>query len=265
LAVVAATAPLAAHDFWIEPTSFAPTVGTIIGVRARVGDGFVGDPVPRDPALLEALVVESTSGRQSLVGRDGGDPVGLMRVASTDLHVIGYLGKPSRVELTADKFNAYLAQEGLDGVTATRAKLNQTGQGARELFTRCAKALVLSGAASPAQRDRVLGCALELVAERNPYSIEPGQALPLRLTYKGRPVQGALVVAMNRKRASEKITARSDENGRVHLTLPLGGVWLIKSVHMVAAPAGADADWASYWASLTFELPQSVAPTPGRS
>jgi hypothetical protein len=25
-------------------------------------------------------------------------------------------------------------------------------------------------------------------------------------------------------------------------------------VHMVPAPAGANADWQSYWASLTFEL-----------
>ena len=31
-------------------------------------------------------------------------------------------------------------------------------------------------------------------------------------------------------------------------------MWLIKAVHMVPAPADSNADWASYWASLTFEL-----------
>lgn len=261
----ATTTPLAAHDFWIEPTTFFPTVGAIVGVRARVGDGFLGDPVPRDSTLLDALVVETGSGRQPLVGRDGSDPAGMMRIASPGLHVVGYLGKPSRLELAADKFNAYLAQEGLDAVAATRARLNQTRQGARELFIRCAKTLVLSGGADTSQRDRTLGCDLELVAERNPYALESGQALPLTLSFQGRPVQGALVVAINRARPSEKVTARSDESGRVRLTLPMGGQWLIKSVHMVAAPAGTNADWASYWATLTFDLPQRATSAPGRS
>lgn len=262
VALAAAATPVAAHDFWIEPTTFFPTVGTIVGIRARVGDGFLGDPVPRDSALLEALVVETASDRQPLVGRDGSDPAGLMRIAAPGLHVVGYLGKPSRLELAADKFNAYLAEEGLDAVAATRARLNQTNQGARELFTRCAKTLVLSGGAEPSQRDRTLGCALELVAERNPYALEPGRGLPVRLTYQGRPVRGALVVAINRTRAAEKVTARSDEHGRVQLLLPRDGQWLIKAVHMVPAPAGADADWSSYWATLTFDLrPRATAAT----
>ena len=35
--------------------------------------------------------------------------------------------------------------------------------------------------------------------------------------------------------------------------LPKNGVWLIKSVQLIPAPAGSDADWESLWASLTFE------------
>jgi hypothetical protein len=33
-----------------------------------------------------------------------------------------------------------------------------------------------------------------------------------------------------------------------------GGMWLVKAVHMVPAPKAANADWASYWASLTFSM-----------
>ena len=33
-----------------------------------------------------------------------------------------------------------------------------------------------------------------------------------------------------------------------------GGMWLVKAVHMVPAHAGTNAEWASFWASLTFEL-----------
>ena len=39
----------------------------------------------------------------------------------------------------------------------------------------------------------------------------------------------------------------------------VGGVWMIKAVHMVPAPAGSNVEWASFWASLTFEAPAANA------
>ena len=113
---------------------------------------------------------------------------------------------------------------------------------------------MLSGSPSEAQGDRPLGFTLELVAERNPYAVRAGQDLPVRLTYENRPLAGALVVAMNRLNPSEKLSARTDNDGRVRFRLRPGGMWLIKAVHMVPAPAGTNAEWASFWASLTFEL-----------
>ena len=258
LVALALGAPLDAHDFWIEPTTFTPATGAIIGIRARVGDGFLGDPVPRDSALLEQLVMEDEQGRRPVAGQEGGDPVGLLRVSQPGLKVIGYLGKASRVELPADKFNSYLEQEGLDAVAALRVARHQTRTGARELFTRCAKTLLLIGATNDAQRDRTLGCPLELVADRNPYTLSAGDALVVRVLHDGHPLSGTLVVAMNRKQPSQRVTARADRTGQVALVLPAGGVWMIKAVHMVPAPPGSNADWASYWASLTFDMPAGL-------
>ena len=39
-----AAPPLLAHDLWIEPTSFSPRAGEIVGVRLRVGMNLVGQP-----------------------------------------------------------------------------------------------------------------------------------------------------------------------------------------------------------------------------
>lgn len=247
-------APLFAHDMWMEPTTFGPEAGDIVGVRLRVGQDLLGDPLPRDPALVNQFIVEDTAGRKPVIGRDGADPAGLLRVATPGLLVIGYRSNPSAIELAADKFNQYLRDEGLDAVAALRSRRNETGAKAHELFSRCAKSLVLSGPASDAQHDRPLGFTLELVAERNPYAIRSGQDLPIRLTYENRPLPGALVVAMNRSNPAEKLTARTDSDGRVRFRLRPGGMWLVKAVHMVPAPAGANADWASFWASLTFEM-----------
>ncbi len=68
-----------AHDFWLEPTTFSTRPGQIVGVRLRVGQNLLGDPVPRDPALLKELIVEDGSGRRPLIGRTGSDPAGLLR------------------------------------------------------------------------------------------------------------------------------------------------------------------------------------------
>ena len=252
-AIIVSGAPLFAHDMWIDPTTFSPTAGEIIGVRLRVGQDFLGDPLPRDPALINQFVVVDAEGRKPVVGRSGADPAGFVRAAAPGVLVIGYSSHPSPLQQTAEKFNQYLKEEGLEGVAALRASRGQSGV-AREIFSRSAKSLVLSGSTDTSQGDRSLGFTLELVAERNPYTMDAGQDLPIRLTYENRPLAGALVVAINRAHPAQKLTARSGKDGRVRFRLPRGGVWLIKAVHMVEAPAGANAEWASYWASLTFEL-----------
>jgi hypothetical protein len=50
-ALVLFVVPLSAHDMWIEPTTFSPETGRIVGVRLRVGQDLLGDPLGYDPAL----------------------------------------------------------------------------------------------------------------------------------------------------------------------------------------------------------------------
>lgn len=251
-AIVLSRSLLFAHDMWIEPTTFSPESGQLVGVRLRVGQDLLGDPLPRDASLLNQFIFEDTAGRKPIVGQDGGDPAGFLRVAAPGLLVLGYQSNPSTVELTADKFNQYLKEEGLDAVAALRVRRNETGASAHDLFSRCAKSLVLTGSPSEAQSDRPLGFTLELVAERNPYALRADEDLPVRLTYLDHPLADALVVAMNRRNPAEKLTARTDNEGRVRFKLHPGGMWLIKAVHMVPAASGSHATWASFWASLTF-------------
>jgi uncharacterized GH25 family protein len=257
-------ASVAAHDLWIEPTVFLADAGKVVGVRLRVGQDLQGDPVPRDPDLINEFVVVEPTGRKPVVGRDGADPAGLLRVSGPGLLVVGYRSNPSPIVLTAEKFNQYIKDEGLDAVAAQRALRHQTSAEAKEIFARCAKSLLLSGAPSEAQHDQALGFTLELVAERNPYVLRAGDELPVRLTYEGRPLAGALVIALNRVDPAARMTARSDKDGRVRFRLPSSGFWLIKAVHMIPASAGSNAEWASFWASLTFDLKGPAAGSASR-
>jgi hypothetical protein len=259
LFVMAGGVPIAAHDLWIDPTAFFPEPGKIVGLRLRVGQDLLGDPLPRDPDLINQFVVVDPTGRKPIVGRDGADPAGLMRVSGPALLVVGYRSNPSPITLAADKFNDYLKDEGLDAVAAARSRDHRTNADAREIFARCAKSLILSGPPSERQSDQTLGFPLELVAEKNPYLLRTGNDLGVRLTYENQPLPGALVMALNRSNPEAKLAARSDRNGRVSFRLPAEGFWLIKTVHMIPAPAGSNADWESFWASLTFELKNTTA------
>src|SRR5881396_1906133 len=115
-AIALLAVPLFAHDMWIEPATFQPQAGEIVGIRLRVGQGLLGDPLPRDPALVNQFLFEDASGRKPVIGRDGADPAGFLRVAMPGLLVVGYSSNPSVVELTAEKFNRYLEEEGLDAI-----------------------------------------------------------------------------------------------------------------------------------------------------
>src|SRR5262249_5738025 len=150
-----------------------------------------------------------------IIGRNGADPAGFLRVDGPGLLVLGYRSNPSPVELPAEKFNQYLREEGLDAIAAIRESRHQTDAVVHEIFARCAKSLVLSGDPAKNQADRTLGFTLELVAERNPYLMAAGDDLPVRLIYESRPLAGALVIAMNRLNPAEKISARTDRDGRV--------------------------------------------------
>ena len=78
---------------------------------------------------------------------------------------------------------------------------------------------------------------------------------PRRLRFRGEPLAGALVVALNRDAPEMRLSARTDAQGRVSLALGKPGAWLVKAVHMVPAPPDSGADWESLWASLSFEVP----------
>ena len=259
-----------AHDMWIEPSGFEPGQGTRLAVRLRIGQQFQGDPFPRDPALLLRFAVIGPGGGANaaeapIQGVPGTDPAGYLVTGGPGLYELVYASRHAAVELDAARFEKYLADEGLEAISAQRARRGQGAAAVKEIYSRCAKSLIAVGGAAAADprvaagHDRVLGLTLELIPEKNPYSLVPGQELPLRLLYRGAPLAGAKVAALPKQQPARQVAARTDAQGRVRLPLGGGGVWLVKAVHMIAAPAGSGADWESFWASLTFALPARAA------
>lgn len=262
---LAATAT--AHDFWIEPSTFRTPGAELIFVRLKVGEGFDGQARRRNPQHLRSFEVTSGETTRDVQGEPGDEPAGFVLLPGPGLYLISYHSHPSFIELPADRFEKYLHEEGLEAISRLRAQRNQSETPGRESYVRCAKSLVLAGPAEAEGFDALLGLPLELVPERNPYQFSPGETLPVRLLFNGDPLADALVVGMNAAAPTETVSARTDDDGRVALQLDRPGVWMIKTLHMIEAEPDAQADWQSYWGSLTFRLngterPQTSNPIP---
>jgi len=241
LLLVAASAH--AHDFWIEPSTFTPASGDVVAVRLRVGEQLQGEPVPRRTGRIERFFARSAAGERDVPGQDNRDPAGLLAIRDRGTTVVAYRSLPTRTELAAAKFESYLREEGLESIIDARRQRGESGKAGTEIYSRAAKTLLQSGGGEPV--DQVVGLRFELVRKGNAF-----QAL-----FEGKPLPNALVVAIRRGDAANPTSVRTDANGMAAFPSLGRGEWLVKTVHMVPAPASANADWESIWASVTFALP----------
>jgi uncharacterized GH25 family protein len=260
-AALAAAAAVDAHDLWIEPSTFHPSEGETVSVGLRVGQNFVGDPVPRFSRAIKQFAIRQAGAEQPIYGNENIDPAGWLRADGSATAMIVYRSEPSYIELPADKFEDYLRLEGLDRIIAARSERGERAKPGREYFSRYAKAL-LAGERTSADVTQPLGLDYEIVPDADPTA--GAAALRGRVLYGGKPLENALVVAIWRDDPSTRLVARSDARGAFAFTLPRAGVWLVKSVHMVRASFFSRADWESLWASLTFDAPAAHASSGGQ-
>jgi uncharacterized GH25 family protein len=249
---LAAASAARAHDFWIEPSAYAPAPGQRVAVRLRVADHFPGDPFPRNKARIERFAVLGGGSEAAVPGIEGGDPAGYLVAGKPGIYQVVYDSNHASIDLTGEKFEKHLAEQGLERISEARKKNGESAAGAREIYSRSVKALLAVGGGGEGY-DRPAGLPLELIPEKNPFLLAPGSELPVRLLFQGRPLAGARVEARNPRNAGETVSGRTDREGRIRLRFASGGPWLVKAVHMIPAPKESGADWESFWASLTFE------------
>lgn len=257
-----------AHDLWLEPATHEMPVGRAVPVVVRIGEHFQGEPVSLGGARYRELFIADERSRRPLQTVRGQEASLRATALVPGPQVLAYWSLPIGLTLPARTFNAYLEEEGLESVLQLREQRGQGQAEAHEAYVRCAKALMHAGSAADGTavlRDRVLGMPLELVAMDEVNA--RGGITRFQLLFNGKPLEGALVVAMQQGRSQATQRLRSDAQGMVRFNLQPGGRWLVKAVHMVAADAtgapvgalpsagGSPPQWLSWWASLTLALP----------
>lgn len=261
-----------AHDFWLEPSSYRPKADHPLAVRLRVGELFLGDALPRDGALVRRFEAATLNGNLPFLGVDGRDPAGFLRLRPNEGDLVAiYESAPSPTTMTPEALATYLEQEGLTAIAAERAArgLVPGRDGARDAFSRHAKVL-LRPATSPAAGEspfvRAHGLELELRPLRDPARVGAEEKQDVELTFRGLPLADTQVVAIPRRRPQTAQVARSDGRGRASFRLE-PGEWLLKAVHVVprarfgdAIQDAGDADYRSFWTSLTFAVEPAAVP-----
>jgi uncharacterized GH25 family protein len=264
-AVLASCCALAAqaHELWLMPSAFEPMRGQAVDVDLRIGAGWPGERMARQPEQVLRLALLDAAGERALPGARGVAPVAVAVPQEAGASWLIYRSDRLALTLDAPAFERHLREEGLEHAIQARAERSETTSAGRELYSRCAKTLLrVDGEATGF--DRPTGLTLELMLISDPSAAGTGLNLRLGALLRGEPLGGLLIKALPQS-GGPSVQARSNAQGVVDLPLKTAGIWLINAVHMQRAPHGSDADWESVWSSLALRVGASAPATQSTS
>ncbi len=260
VAIIAALCviPLSAHDLYLRPSTFRPAAGQTIRVEYHNGDSFPNSEVPVKVERLRDAQIWSASGVQPFANLRIEGPVTVADVPAPNrpgTFILSSRTAPNFIELDARKFENYLRSERLGDVVAWRKQHGESTAPGREIYSKYVKAIGYTGAPSQGF-DKPLGLALEFIPLSNPYELKAGQALRVRVLFRGQPKTALAVEALQAVdgKVSRHDAGLTDSKGEIRVAVAGRGLWKLHTILMERRTDRKDADWESFWASLTFDL-----------
>lgn len=255
-----AASPMAsAHDFWLEPGKFQYDQPASVALQFKIGHHDEAGHWNLRWDKLVALRNYTANGVQDLAAGvipysgmlPGAAKTGLLDSGS---YVIGLESYHSVSELEAEKFNQYLAEEGLKAIQQHRQANNLTNTAGTELYSRKAKTIVQVGQNHTAHVTQPIGHTLEIVPTTHPGDANSSEKLAVKVLFKGEPLPAAMVDAiMMDADASTTQTAHTGQDGVASFALSGKGAVKLTVVWGVPLQGNPRADYETYFASLTMQ------------
>ena len=170
-------------------------------------------------------------------------------------YVLAFQSNYAESNLPFIRYNDYIKVEGLTPAIAYRERTKTTQSPGREIYSRRCKTLIQVGLPQGAQPwvTKPVGLSLEIVPEKNPYTLPPNEELPVHVLYEGRPLAGALVKLTNLEFDVRPVAMHlSDGQGRASFAFPRTGTWLINVIWTKPIAGNPKADFDTTFSSLTF-------------
>jgi uncharacterized GH25 family protein len=245
-----------AHEFWLEPKAFRYKVGEELRVDFMVGENFTGEFWDLTRHKVEKLDMYFGIEKKSLI-KDVKPTKGKNLAYKFDregTHLLSLESSDAFIELDAEKFNAYLKEDGLENVHDARTNAKELDKPGKEFYKRFAKLIVQSGTKTDATFKKRLNTRLEIIALANPYELKSGDYLECRVMWEGKPAAHSLVKVWSH--TGNRIFLQNiyaEDDGTIKFPLSSKGPWMVSSVKMIPSEKEG-ADYQSFWASLVFGI-----------
>ncbi len=190
----------------------------------------------------------------------GAETVLSFRTEKAGTYVAGVSTRPRRIELSAENFNEYLEHDGVLDILEQRIERGKATDAATEKYAKHVKAIFQVGDKYSPEWERPLYYPIEFVPVANPYELEIGDLLEVRLLLDGRPLADQLVYASyegylpgKEEDDREAFRVRTDKMGVAAIPLTRKGKWYVRTIYMKESEAPG-IDYESQWATLTIEV-----------
>ena len=259
LLLTAAMPSVNAHQLFLMPSSFQVSPGERITVGIHNGDAFPDSESPPSLVRLKDVALHSSKLQYNVtnVRIDGTRAIGDARIPGKGILILAARTLPNFIEMEADEFEKYLKEEGLSQIVTWRKERGESAKPGREIYSKYVKSLIRAGGSSDDTYAKQVGFAIELLPEKDPYAAKPGDRLPVRLLWRGKPASGIMVEAAragDSGPAESQQVGRTDVDGRVNVYITKSGRWRLTAIAMERSADQQKSDLESFWASLTFEI-----------
>ena len=258
--VMGASLPASAHDFWLSPAKYQSSPTATVAVQFKVGHNDSAEDwnlrwdkvvalrnyTPDGVADLSASIIQKSDllpGAAKTQSLEAGT------------YVIGLESYHSVSELSAEPFNNYVEEEGLTAIHDYRQQKGLTGTAGTELYSRKAKTIIQVGDKLTQNAVHPVGHTLEIIPESHPYDLGEKAALPVKVLFRGHPLEGALIKSSALKGANHKAqSVKTDSDGKAMVSFDEKGPVKLTVVWGEPLSGNPRADFETYFSSLTFSV-----------
>jgi uncharacterized GH25 family protein len=252
--------PALAHEFWLEPQQYIFSRTDEINIRFKAGEHFRGEnwtgnqEKVKELKLYYADIIDDLT---DALSDENGDSL-QFSLHEEGTVVVTFNNLNSFINLEAEKFNAYLLEEGLQTVLDYRNQHNEKDSVGREFYQRSVKTIMQVGALKTEVYKKQTTLPVDIIPLSHPYKLNNGDTLKVKLLFKGEPLVNAKVRSWHKLMGKVKDTSYiSNAKGEISFPVKTTGEWMLSCVTMIRVTDDTDpnpvaASWQSYWGSVTW-------------
>jgi uncharacterized GH25 family protein len=247
---------VSAHEFWIEPDKFIYKRGGTINLRFLVGENFTGANWSGDKDRVQSMRLYFSNVVDSNFKDNFRDKKGdsiQFAIYEEGTAMVTLNTKNTFIGLDAKEFNAYLHEEGLTEALEYRRQRGDSMKKGTEKYQRSVKTIFQVGSNKTHVFKKRTDLQLDIIPDDNPYSLAKDGGLKLKLLFQGNALKKTRVKVWHK--ANNKVNVEdyeTDDEGEVKIFIALSGEWMVSCVKMLRTENDPDAEWQSYWGTLTW-------------